>query len=35
MPVSKLGAVSGANVDAFDFLTGLKPRDSCCRSDMP
>lgn len=18
-----------------DFLTGLKPRDSCCRSDMP
>ena len=19
----------------FDFLTGLKPRDSCCRSDVP
>lgn len=27
--------VAHDTVSVLDFLTGLKPRDSCCRSDVP
>lgn len=29
------GVAATGRVAELDFLTGLKPRDSCCRSDMP